>query len=233
MVFYSISVRTVNNIRKERAALITISVVGLLLGPVVLAQDKPALSKRPNVTEVMNWLDSTGLAQARVGVRTSSQPARDDIIPQQDAYPALSLFYSAGFKFINIENCGVTLRNDNTQLISHSKLVHDPSPNAHYTAELFIPLNRLSINKGRKPFRVTSDPQKAQLLGTWRTEFKSNRSQEDVVLTLFAPGQTAKLNVWKAETLTFTFDNKETSENFDAAFREAIKICQPVKYLKR
>jgi hypothetical protein len=80
---------------------------------------------------------------------------------------------------------------------------------------------------------LTVNPDKAQLLGTWRTEFKSNRSQEDVVLTLFAPGQTDKLGTWKAETLTFTFDSKETSEKFTAAFRQAIEICQPVKYLIR
>ena len=221
--------------KRPRSALTIISGVVLLLGPVVLAQDKPALSKRPDIAEVMSWLDTNGLAQARVGVRTSSQPERNDIthLPQQDAYPALSLFYSEGFKFVTVENCGVTLRNDDTRLISHSKLVHNPSLNERYTAELFIPLNRLSVTKGKKPFRHTSDPQKAQLLGTWRTEFKSNRSQEDIVLTLFAPGQTAKLNVWEAETLTFTFDNKETSENFDTAFRQAIKICQPVKFLKR
>ena len=53
------------------------------------------------------------------------------------------------------------------------------------------------------------------------------------MLTLFASGQTENLGVWKAETLTFTFDNKETSEKFTEAFRQAIKICQPVDYLLR
>ena len=53
------------------------------------------------------------------------------------------------------------------------------------------------------------------------------------MLTLFVPGQTAKLRVWEAETLTFTFDSKETSEKFDTAFRQAIKICQPIKFLVR
>jgi hypothetical protein len=222
--------------RKRSLRAFLISLVALVLCPLALAQDSsagPGLSSQPNIVEVMDWLDKNGLAQARVGIRTSSQPARDDTVPQQDAYPALSLFYSEGFKFINLENCGVILRNDNTRLISQSQLVHNPTPNDHYSAELFIPLNRLSLKKGRKPFRHTSDLQKAQLLGTWRAEFKSNRSQEDVVLTLFVPGQTAKWRVWEAETLTFTFDSKETSEKFDAAFRQAIKICQPVKYMKR
>lgn len=183
---------------------------------------------------MMNWLDKNGLTHARVGVRTSSQP-REEIsgVLQQEAYPALSVFYAEGFRLVQGDTCGVTLRNDNTRLISHSNLVQGPPPNERYIAELFIPLNRLSVKKGRKPFRHTSDAQKAQLLGTWRAEFKSNRSQEDVVLTVFVREQTAKPQVWEGETLTFTFDSKETSEKFDAAFRQAIKICQPVKYMKR
>ena len=217
-----------------KRSLATISVV-LFVCTVALAQDRAGQSQQPNTVDVMSRLDQNGLPQARVGIRTSAQPAREEFsgVIQQDAYPALNLFYSEGFKFIQIENCGVILRNDNTRLISHSKLVHDPAPGQHISAEIFIPLNRLDIKKDSKPFRHTSDPQKAQLLGTWRTEFKTNQSRDDVVLTLFAPGKTEKLHVWKAEALTFTFDNKDTSEKFNTAFRQAIKICQPIKYLKR
>lgn len=213
-----------------RATLVISSLI-LLLCPVVLGQDSTG---QPNISEVMNALDQNGMGQARVGIRTLRQ-SREEIsgVLLQEDYPALSLFYSEGFKFVRIENCGVILRNDNTQLISHSKLVHDPTPGERVTAELFIPLNRLSLTKGRKPFRHTYDPQKAQLLGTWRTEFKSSKPLEDVVLTVFDSAGTAKLGVWKGDTLTFTFDNKETSEKFDTAFRQAIKICQPIKYLMR
>jgi len=215
--------------KRSRAALISISSAVLVLCPIMV------LAQQPNIAEVMKWLDANGLAQARVGVRTSSEPASESLSPvlRQDEYPALSLFYSEGFRVIQGDSCGVVLRNDNTRLIAHSDLVKAPAPDERYTAELFIPLNRLSVTKGRKPYRHTSDPTKAQLLGTWRTEFKSNRSREDVVLTLFAPGQSLKLEVWEAETLTFTFDSKETSEKFNTAFRQAIQICQRVKYLKR
>jgi hypothetical protein len=183
----------------------------------------------------MNWLDKNGLDQARVGVRTSSKPARREFsgAVQEDAFPALSLFYSEGFKLVQGDRCDVILKNDNTRLLAHSQLVSPAPPDQHYTAELLIPLHRLSLTKGKGPYRLTSKPDKAQLLGTWRTEFKSNRSQEHVIITLFAPGQTAQLGVWKAETLTFTFDSKETGEKFTKAFRQAIKTCQPVKYLRR
>jgi hypothetical protein len=211
---------------------VVISSFMLLFCPVVLGQD--SASPRPDIVAVMNALDKNGMGQARVGIRTLEQ-SREEIsgVLLREAYPALSLFYSEGFKFVRIESCGAILRNENTQLILHSQLVHDPTPGERVTAELFIPLNRLSITKGRKPFRHTSDPQKAQLLGTWRTEFKSDKSLEDVVLTVFDSAGTAKLGVWKADTLTFTFDNKETSEKFDTAFRQAIKICQPIKYLMK
>jgi|SRR5215213_118232 len=220
------------------AAVVTLIPLALLICPVVLAQDKsstaPGLSQRSNISEVMDWLDKNGLAQARVGVRTSSRPVRKESgVLQEDASPAVSLFYSEGFKFIQIENCGVLLRNDNTKLLAHSKLAPDPPPDQRYRAELYIPLNRLSLKKGKGPYRHTPNPDKAHLLGTWRTEFKSNRSEEDVVLTLFAPGKSEQLGVWEAETLTFTFESKETSQKFTDAFHQAIKICQPVKYLIR
>ncbi|HJP93958.1 MAG TPA: hypothetical protein VJ875_18515 [Pyrinomonadaceae bacterium] len=223
--------------KKSFAAIVAISSFLFLLWPLALAQDGgtvlSGLSQQSNISEVMKWLDNNGLAQARIGVRTSSQPAVEGISPvvQQDAVPALSLFYSQGFKVIQGDTCGVTLRNDNTRLIAYSKLVQDPPSDQRYTAELYIPLNRLSLTKGKRPYRHTSNQDKAQLLGTWRTEFKSNSSQEDVMLTLFSPGQTVKLRVWKAETLTFTFENKETSQKFDMAFRQAIRICQPVKFV--
>jgi len=200
-----------------------------------LAQDnsnpRRGLPLQPNISEVMNWLDKNGLAQARIGLRTSPQSAREEI--QQDAYPAVSLFYAAGFRLVQGDVCEVILRNDNTTLLDHSKLVHDPAPGQRYTAELYIPLDKLSVKKGKGPYRHTSNPDKAQLLGTWRIEFKSSKSQDDIVLTMFAPGQTEKMQVWKAETLTFTFDDKDTSDKFNMAFRQAVAICQPVKFLKR
>lgn len=211
----------------------------LLLCPTTLAQDNsnalPGPSPRPHISEIMNWLDKNGLAQARVGVRTSSKPARREFsgVIQEDAFPALSHFYAQGFKLLQGDVCDVILKNDDTRLLAHSKLVPPSPPDQHYTAELYIPLHRLSLTKGKGPYRLTSKPDKAQLLGTWRTEFKSNRSQEDVSITLFAPGEKKQLGVWQAETLTFTFDDKQTSEKFTAAFRQAIKICQPVKYLMR
>src|ERR1044072_3645107 len=150
--------------KRSFVAVVAISSLAVLLSRRTIAQDSgsalPGLSQEANISEVMNWLDKNGLAQARVGLRTSSQPAREDTpgVIQQDAFPALSLFYSEGFKLIRGDSCGVTLRNDDARLLAHSKLVQDPPPDQRYTAELYIPLNRLSVKKGKRSYRHTSDP---------------------------------------------------------------------------
>ena len=224
---------------RKRSVTASTSLFILMLCPMARGQDSGNVSTgpspRPHISEIMEWLDKNGLAQARVGVRTSSQPTQEEFpgVPVQAAYSALSVFYAQGFKLVRGDVCSVVLRNDDTTLLEHSKLIQDPPSGQRYTALLFIPLDRLSVKKGKGPYRHTSNPDKARLLGTWRTEFKSNRSKDDVSLTLSDPSHPSKLMVWQAETLTFTFDSKETSEKFNVAFRNAIKLCQPVDYLLR
>ena len=137
--------------------LVITSLLMLLLCSNALAQDSskavPGPSTRPHISEIMNWLDKNGLAQARVGVRTRSKPARKEFsgVVQEDAFPALSLFYAEGFKLVQGDVCDVILKNDDTQLLAHSKLVPPSPPDQHYTAELYIPLHRLSLTKGKGP----------------------------------------------------------------------------------
>lgn len=207
-----------------------------LLRPGTFAQNRSQwpseLNQSSSVVEILNWLDRTGFAHARVGVTTSSVPGTDPASPgyhsatRQDARPADSLFYSQGFKLSTVDGCAFRLRNDDTRLIAHSKLIADNPSQSRYSAELYVPLYRLSYKKGRAPYRHANSPAKSRLLGTWRTTFKNNRSREDVLLTLFLPGRAEKLAVWEAATLTFTFDTKEMSETFDAAFRQAIGLCR-------
>lgn len=219
--------------------LVIASLTILFLSRIAMAQDQSntpaALPQQANISEVMAWLDTNGLAQARIGVRTSSRPAKQEVVGgiKTDAYPALNLFYAEGFRLVEGDVCGVILKNDDARLLAHSKLVDVPPPGQRYTAELFIPLSGLSVKKSKGPYRHTSNPDKAHLLGTWRTEFKSKGPKDDIILTLFDTSQTQKLNVLEAETVTFTFEDKETSEKFTTGFRQAIKICQPIKYLMR
>jgi hypothetical protein len=217
------------------ALLVVVSIA--LLCPGIFAQNRSqwpsALNQRSSVLEILNWLDKTSFPHARVGVKTSSDSGTDSDslsslspVTRQDARPPDSLFYSQGFKLIKVDGCTVTLKNDDTTLIAHSRLIQDQTPQQHYRAELYVPLYRLSYKKGRVSYRHTNNSEKSRLLGTWRTEFKSNRSREEALLTLFLPGHTEKLVVWEGEILTFTFDTREMSEQFDAAFRQAIRLCQ-------
>jgi hypothetical protein len=214
----------------SNALLVVISIA--FLSPAILAQSRSQwpsnLPQRSSVVEIMDWLDKNIWPKARIGVRTSSLPRidSDSFVLQQDEEPAHSLFYAQGFKLIKVDGCNVTLRNDDTRLIAHSRFIIDNTPQQRYRAELYVPLDRLSVTKGRAPYRHTKDPQKSVLLGAWRTEFKSNQSREEGILTLFLAGHTEKTVIWDAETLTFTFDTKEESEQFDAAFRQAIRLCR-------
>jgi hypothetical protein len=201
------------------------------LGPGTFAQDPSQLPSQVNgrssLLEIMNSLDTTIFPVARIGVRTSSTPQIDSDSPvlSQDQRPSDSLFYSQGFKLVKVDHCNLTLRNNDTRLIAHSSLIADDTPQQRYVAELYVPLSRLS-HKGKAPYRHTNNPDKSRLLGTWRTEFKSNRSRADVLLALFRPGHSEKPGVWEAETLTFIFDTKAMSEQFDQAFRQAIRLCR-------
>ncbi len=216
------------------ATLSTIS-IAILLSPTVRAQNPnhwpTDLSQQSSVTEIMNWLDKTSFAQARVGIRTMSRGAsQNDFVPMlsQDALPNYSLFFAEGFKLVQVSDCGVILQNDDTTMIDHSDMVSDSKPAQRLRAEIYVPLYRMSVTSGRPPYRHTKDPKKSGADGTWRTQYKTNRPREDVLLTLYVPGKTDKA-VWEADVVTFTFENKETSERFDTVFRHAIRLCQKKK----
>ncbi|HEV8431090.1 MAG TPA: hypothetical protein VGQ41_24515 [Pyrinomonadaceae bacterium] len=75
--------------------------------------------------------------------------------------------------------------------------------------------------------RYTKDPEKVRLLGAWRTEFKYNGwfSRTMVGLTL-SSAEWKEPQRWEGMNLAFSFDTKEMSEKFDAAFRQAIRLCR-------
>ena len=65
------------------------------------------------------------------------------------------------------------------------------------------------------------------LLGAWRTEFgyKGWSSNTIVGLTLTSP-EWKEPQRWEGMNLAFTFETEEMSRNFDAAFRQAIRLCK-------
>jgi len=145
-----------------------------------------------------------------------------------DAMPAEKPIFSQGFRFANLASCTLTLRNGDMRILRRPNKLYDWNQGKSFVAELYIPLYRLSPRKDKAPYRQTKDPEKARLFGTWRTEFKHRGflARHDVGMSYFPAGQRESKGYRDGETLTFTFDDKETSDEFDAAFRQAIRLCQ-------
>jgi hypothetical protein len=204
----------------------------VLLSSGTVAQDRgrlPAeLSRSSSVYEILNWLDRTSFAHARVGLKTGgSEGLPGSYNPDwQEGTPSYTLVFSPGFRLSGSGGCTLTLKNGDTHLVDHSKLVTDTRQ--HRAAELEIRLDEMGPAKGRAPYRHTKNPEKARLVGAWRTEYKyKNFWRRRVVgeLTLFSIESQERLGSWDGVTLTFTFDSKDMSEQFDAAFRQAIRLC--------
>jgi hypothetical protein len=94
-------------------------------------------------------------------------------------------------------------------------------------AVLFLPLDRMSDTRGKDPYLHTQSPEKAKLLGTWRTSFEQRGFFTKVIfdVELTAAEQPPSKELGRFDYLTFTFDSKELAEQFNAAFRRAFKIC--------
>jgi hypothetical protein len=214
-----------------------------LVGAKTVAQDKktppPELSHRASLSEILDWLDKTSFGHARVGLNRSGDPSVERADGSQDSGTVGEKFvFSRGFRLANLDGCTLTLRNDDVKLLGYaddalftiggggehmfSEVGKTPT---RYVAELYVPLHRMSDRKGRAAYRHTSDAKRAGLLGAWRTTFKTKRGRRYAGVSIFPAGQREKQGFTDGEMLTFTFDSKEAGEKFNAAFRQAIKLC--------
>ena len=150
--------------------------------------------------------------------------------------------FSQGFKLIKADGCSLTLRNEDIKILSFSTTARssyddislerfrrkgaDVTP---YPAELYIRLNRMKPERGKGPQLHTKDPAKAKLLGSWRTKFKEkggrSRPQDVLLIVVLDSPPEGGRDEMLGDTITFTFDNKQRSEQFNVAFRQAIKLC--------
>jgi hypothetical protein len=193
-----------------------------------IAQDRlPAeLNRNSSLSEILAWLDKTSFAYARVGLDDSYEDLPDD--PSSTG----NLVFSQGFKLTLIDGCHLTLRNEAIQILDFSRQGDDVANflerrKGNTAGQLFMWLERLSYDKGRAPYRHTADPDKAKLLGAWRTKFtfRGFFGKDVFDISLGGPNQ-GEMKVIHSATLTLTFDDREMGERFNAAFRQAIKLCQ-------
>jgi hypothetical protein len=209
------------------------------------AQDRarlpPELNQSSSLSEVLDWLAKTSFHHARVGLKDSGSPGNPESpIPMfRDGTPAANLVFSKGFKLARLDGCHLTLRNDAVSVLHFSgkrnknEVASLPENGKDNTppvqaGQLFMWLERVSDTKGRGPYRHTTNSEEAKLFGTWRTTFtyRGIFARDVFSMSINDPEKGGMREVMTAETLTFTFDDRETSERFNAAFRQAIKLCK-------
>ena len=199
----------------------------------------PTLNSNSSLAEILRWLDQNAFPYARVGLRSTGGlgPPRHYGLPRASA-PGGERIFSDGFHVKWINGCHVTLSNEHVTIIdarnpssgSFHRFIPQNNGNRELTPQLallFLPLNRMSDKRGKGPYLHTKDQNNAKLAGTWRTSFDQKgffrRSIFDMELTAAEQPQTKELGHFGY--LTFTFDSKELAEQFNAAFRSAISIC--------
>ena len=204
------------------------------------AQDKarlrPQLNQSSSIEESLAWLDKTSFANARVGFDLGSPNSEESNRgPYGDGTPSAKVVFSQGFRLARLDGCHLTLRNEAVSVFDfpgkgHKSNVASLLENrkGDTSGQLFMWLERLSYTKGRAPYRHTTNPDNAKLLGTWRTKFtyRGFFARDVFSMSISDPEHGRMSEVIKAGTMHFTFDDRVMSEQFNTAFRQAIRLCQ-------
>lgn len=187
----------------------------------------PEPGQSASLSEILNWLDRTSLAHARVGLKSGGASGNHDSpIPAfREDMPGVKMVFSPGFRLTNIDGCVLALSNADAESLAQREQPN--RPRAHFAVEFYVWLNRLSSGKGRGPRRLTKNPEQSRLLGVWQTKFTYQGlfSRNNSGISLFPVGSKEQQAHWDGETVTFTFDTREMAEQFDTVFRRAIKLC--------
>ena len=234
--------------------------LSLIFNSVAFAQKNTlptGLTEKSSLEQILNWLDKASLSQARIGLEANvKEPETGEVITSATRYYEQA-FFSKGFRLDKIEGCKVKLKNDDVELLryvsgypdsSKGSLRFKKTQNNQFTGEFFIPLQDLKANKA--PYQYTKKTESADLLGTWRTEFKlksnvslfslfpiilsKDKAQEKMEelrenamrIEIISTEPNEQNDLMYGDELTFTFDDKQTSENFYAAFSRAITLCK-------
>jgi hypothetical protein len=177
-----------------------------------------------SVSEIITRLDQTSFRNARIVLKDSWDDTFTYGPPGDDSRPAKTTFvFTQGFRVTNIDRCNLMLRNDDARRINKSKVEDYTS---RVVADVWVQLNRMSPDKGRATYRYTRDPEKMRLFGAWRTNFKYRGwSSRTIVGLTLSSAEWKEPQRWEGMNIAFIFDTKKMSEEFDAAFRHAIKLC--------
>lgn len=226
-------------------------IMSVCLGPDTLAQDQRVSSpvnQLSTVTEIVHSLDKTSFSKARIGLHfEGGESYADGSDSMQSMNLSLSrlsedFIFSPGFTVASINRCRLTLKNDQVKilqwgtssydrhLMSFAKFLLEGKKGEKkltpQTGVLYIPLNELDHKGGKAPhlFPKKRDPKSPEM---WRTQFKwkgfFRRSVFEMEITA-AEGKDLTSSM-TAQKLTFAFEDKKESEDFNIAFRRAIQLC--------
>lgn len=203
----------------------------------------PELNPNSTVREILAYLNETAFPYARIGLKSSlpGDPEFWDADTGLYSRASSSYIFSQGFKLapeadVEADDCHVKLKNDDVKLydagrkdvglIDLGKVTKTPPPHA---AEFPIWLETVSYDKGKAQFVHTKNPDIAKLVGAWQTEFQSRGFFRQTIFGVRFPALKPDdpNEYMMSNTVTFAFDDKQTGERFNAAFRRLIKLCQP------
>jgi hypothetical protein len=198
------------------------------------------INENATVPQILEYLNRTGFPNARIGlIVTSSEigPYHPRTIKRNRHTE--SFVFSAGFGLISGPNdCHIVLRNEgvlvydaskkkNLKAINLSEMSESQPP---YAAEFSVWLETASDDGGKRPYLQTRNPERAELLGAWGTEFESRgfftRSIFGIRIPALKDGILAGNQFKTDDKVAFIFNDKQSAEQFDTAFRHLIKQCQ-------
>jgi hypothetical protein len=142
------------------------------------------------------------------------------------------------------------LTNDNFELIRFGTKYPNPAEGSlddfrkiqnnksKFTGEFSIPLQKLKA--GKPPYQHTQKAENAALLGVWRTEFKRKPEsffipskeklksllENQMVIEVVGARADGRNDSMNGDKISFTFDDKQMSDDFFAAFNRAIALCK-------
>jgi hypothetical protein len=214
----------------------------------IRAQDKASFPEKwidsSTLSEILKGLDETSLPRARISLKYKGRESYD----QDNNYILFGrlseeLIFSQGFRLLSVQGCRVTLRNEQVKIIgsesssynrdamSFARFLYDLKHEKKLTAQtgvMVIGLNQLKYTES-KPYQYTKKPDVAKVFGVWRVKFCEKRFVGFSLLQMeisAAEDPDLKDTMKNAQTLTFTFDDKQESESFRVELNRAIKLCQ-------
>ena len=229
-----------------------VSIVAVCFGSETLTRNQQVSSPGPqasSTTQIVDLLNQSNLSKARIGLDFEGPESHLD---GSDSMQSMALNvsrlseqvnFSPGFTVDSLNLCQLTLKNDQVKILNFGTSSYDryrmslaaflfdgkkgEKKLTPQTAVLTIPLDKLSYKGGKAPYRYTKNADMMNLVGTWRSIYKEKgffKSRPFVIEITAAEGKDLSKTM-DAGRLLFTFDDKNESETFDAAFRRAIQLC--------